>query len=151
LRRDIPELRLRVVNVTDLLVLERDALHPHGLDDTLFAGLFTTDTPVIINFHGYPSAVKQLLFGRVNPDRFQINGYQEEGTTTTPFDMAVRNGIDRFHVMKQALRAAMATNPQVAARANTLISQYEYELVDHRRYIQDHGTDPAAIANWHWE
>lgn len=151
LRADLPELRVRVVNVTDLLMLDDNALHPHGLDDDLFAALFTADCPVIVNFHGYPSAVKQLLFGRPGMERFIINGYREEGTTTTPFDMNVRNGTDRFHLMNQAIRAAAPVNPVVAMRATELVHHYEYILADHRSFIEANGHDPAVIANWRWE
>ncbi len=91
LRAEMPDLRVRVVNVTDPLILEDKTGHPHGLDAEMFNALFTPAQPVIINFHGYPSVVKQLLFGRPNIGRFHINGYREEGTTTTPFDMHVRN------------------------------------------------------------
>ncbi|HYT28932.1 MAG TPA: phosphoketolase family protein [Ktedonobacteraceae bacterium] len=150
LRHELPELRVRVVNVTDLFILEKNTAHPHGLDDEMFESLFTVDSPVIINFHGYPSAVKQLLFGRQHTRRFHINGYQEEGTTTTPFDMNVRNGTSRFHVIMQAILLAAARNPQVAVRASERIHHYEYVLVDFRRYIQEHGVDPEEIANWQW-
>ena len=149
---EMPELRIRVINVTDLMVLERDTVHPHGLDDELFEALFTAECPVIINFHGYASAVKQLLFGRPHAHnyRFHINGYQEEGTTTTPFDMNVRNGTSRYHLIMQAIRLAAARNPQVAVHASERIHHYEYVLADHRRYIQEHGVDPDAIRNWKW-
>ncbi len=148
LRAEMPELRVRVVNVTDLLVLEKESEHPHGLDAEMFEALFTPDRPVIINFHGYPSAVKQLLFGRPNVSRFHINGYREEGTTTTPFDMNVRNGTSRFHLLMQAIRLAAAHNPRVAARASERVHHYEYVLADHRRFIQENGRDPDEIANW---
>ncbi len=150
LRDEMPELRVRVVNVTDLLVLEKDTVHPHGLDHEMFEALFTADSPVIINFHGYSSAVKQLLFGRPNIHRFHINGYQEEGTTTTPFDMNVRNGTSRYHLIMQAIRLAAARNPRVAARASERVSHYEYVLADHGRYIQEHGVDPKEITEWKW-
>ncbi len=150
LRSEMPELRVRVVNVTDLLVLEEESEHPHGLDAEMFAALFTLDRPVIINFHGYPSAVKQLLFGRPNIHRFRINGYREEGTTTTPFDMSVRNGTSRFHLILQAIRMAVAHNSRVAARASERVHHYEYVLADHRRFIQENGKDPEEIANWEW-
>jgi len=114
LRSEIPELRVHVVNVTDLMVLEKDSGHPHGLDVEMFEALFTPDRPVNVNFHSYPSAVKQLLFGRANIQRFQTNGYREEGTTTTPIDMAVRNGTSRFHLIMQAIRLAAAHNARVA-------------------------------------
>ena len=151
LRDELPELRTRVVNVTDLFVLENEGIHPHGLDTQMFDALFTPDCPVIINFHGYPSAVQQLLFGRDNVNRFQINGYREEGTTTTPFDMNVRNGTDRYHLIMQAIRAAATRNPQVAVRAGELVSHYEYVLAEHHQYIQAHGSDPKEIVEWQWK
>ncbi len=151
LREEMPELRVRVVNVTDLLVLERESEHPHGLDDEMFDALFTADRPVIINFHGYPSAVKQLLFGRNNIHRFYINGYQEEGTTTTPFDMNVRNGTSRFHLIMQAIRLAASNNAYVAARASERVHYYEYILRDYRRFIEAKGVDPQEITDWHWK
>ncbi len=150
LRNELPELRVRVVNVTDLFVLEKETVHPHGLDDELFEALFTPDCPVIVNFHGYPSAVKQLLFGRNHAQRFHINGYQEEGTTTTPFDMNVRNGTSRYHVIMQAIRLAAARNPRIAARASERVHHYEYVLADFRRYIEKNGVDPEEISNWQW-
>ena len=151
LRQDIPELRVRVVNVTDLFVLENSHDHPHGLDADMFEALFTADRPVVINFHGYPSAVKQLLFGRHSVRRFHINGYQEEGTTTTPFDMNVRNGTSRYQVASQAIRLAAVQNPRVAVKASALVHRYEYILVDHHRYIQENGVDPEEITNWRWK
>src|SRR5713226_5752252 len=150
LRNERPELRVRVVNVTDLFVLEKETAHPHGLDDEMFEALFTPDAPVIVNFHGYPSAVKQLIFGRNHVRRFYINGYQEEGTTTTPFDMNVRNGTDRYHLITQAIRLASTRNPRVAARASERVHHYEYVLVAFRRYIQENGVDPEEISNWQW-
>ncbi len=151
LRRDIPDLRVRVVNVTDLFVLENSRDHPHGLDQEMFEALFGIDCPVVINFHGYPSAVKQLLFGRHNVRRFHINGYQEEGTTTTPFDMNVRNGTSRYQVASQAIRFASTRNPRVAVKASDLVHRYEYVLVAHRRYIEENGVDPEEITNWRWQ
>jgi xylulose-5-phosphate/fructose-6-phosphate phosphoketolase len=150
LRSQMPELRVRVVNVTDLLILEEKSTHPHGLDADMFDALFTSDRPVIVNFHGYPSVVKQLIFGRPNVRRFHINGYREEGTTTTPFDMLVRNHASRYHLIMQAIRLAAAYNPRVAAQANERVSQYEYVLAAHRNYIQEKGTDPDEISNWQW-
>jgi len=150
LRNEMPELRLRVVNVTDLFILEKETDHPHGLDSEMFEALFTPDIPVIVNFHGYPSAVKQLLFGRDHTRRFHINGYQEEGTTTTPFDMNVRNGTDRYHLIMQAIRLAAARNPRVAVRASERVHHYEYVLLAFRRYIDENGVDPEEISNWQW-
>ncbi len=150
LRREVPELRVRVVNVTDLLILEQETKHPHGLDQTLFEALFTSDAPVIINFHGYPSAVKQLLFGRPGTDRFTINGYREEGTTTTPFDMLVRNGTSRHGLVTQAIRAAAPRNAAVAVRASDHVLRYEYLLRRFREEILRTGNDPAEIREWRW-
>ena len=150
LRNEMPELRVRVVNVTDLFILEKETAHPHGLDSEMFEALFTPDIPVIVNFHGYPSAVKQLLFGRDHTRRFHINGYQEEGTTTTPFDMNVRNGTDRYHLIMQAIRLAAARNPHVAVRASERVHHYEYVLLSFRRYIDENGVDPEEISNWQW-
>lgn len=150
LLKEVPELRLRVVNVTDLLVLEEDSMHPHGLDQEMFNALFTDDKPVIFNFHGYPSALQQLLFHRGDTDRFVINGYREEGTTTTPFDMLVRNGASRYHIIMQALRLAAPHNPKVAAIVMEKISFFNYCLRDHQRYIQQNDIDHEEITNWTW-
>jgi len=150
LKNELPELRIRVVNVTDLLILEQNSTHPHGLDDDMFTALFTPDKPVIINFHGYPSLIKQMLFGRPTIERFQINGYQEEGTTTTPFDMQVRNGTSRYHLIMQAIRLAAQNNPRVSARANDRVRHYEYVLAAHGQYICETGEDPDEITNWQW-
>lgn len=150
LRLALPELRTRVINVTDLLTLENNSMHPHGMDKEMFNSLFTSDRPVIFNFHGYPSALKQLLFDRGDASRFHINGYMEEGTTTTPFDMAIRNKASRIHIMMQAIRAASYRNPRVAAKATSLISELEYKLRDHRAYILSHGQDPEEITSWKW-
>ncbi|MEQ8975329.1 MAG: phosphoketolase family protein [Coleofasciculus sp. C1-SOL-03] len=150
LRNELPELRIRVVNVTDLLILEQNSTHPHGLDDDMFTALFTPDKPVIINFHGYPSLIKQMLFGRPTIGRFHINGYREEGTTTTPFDMQVRNGTSRYHLIMQGIRLAAQKNPRVSARANDRVRHYEYVLAAHGQYICEHGEDPEEITNWQW-
>lgn len=150
LRRELPELRLRVVNVTDLLILENQSEHPHGLDRGLFDALFTSDRPVIINFHGYASAVEQLLFGHGVDQRFTINGYREEGTTTTPFDMLVRNGTSRYHLISQAIHLAAPHNPRVAIHASERVLFYEYRLRNFAEEIRETGRDPEEIAHWQW-
>lgn len=150
LRKELPEMRVRVINVTDLLVLESDSKHPHGLSQEMFDALFTSDRPVIFNFHGYPSALNSLLFDRGAPRRFIINGYREEGTTTTPFDLAIRNGTSRLQVAAQAIRAASGKNQVVAARALDLISSLDYQIRDHQRYIRQYGQDPSEITSWKW-
>ena len=151
LREELPALRVRVVNVTDLLILEPESFHPHGLTQENFDDLFTSDRPVIFNFHGYPSAVKQLLFDRPALARFQVNGYIEEGTTTTPFDLFVQNRASRYHVVMQAARAAAKFNPQVAAQVEAVVSRYERKLAEHQAYIRTHGVDPPEIADWKWD
>lgn len=151
LLQELPALRLRVINVTDLLVLESESRHPHGLDQEMFDSLFTHHCPVIFNFHGYPSALQQLLFHRGDTERFYVNGYLEEGTTTTPFDMLVRNKASRYHLVKQAIRLASPVNPDVAAAAMEKISHFDYILRDHRRYIVEHGDDPESIKTWTWK
>jgi len=150
LRREAPELRVRVVNVTDLLILEPDSHHPHGLSPGAFDALFTPDRPVVYNFHGYPSAVKQLLFERPGLGRFRVNGYIEEGTTTTPFALLAMNGIDRFHVLIQAVRAASPFNRAVESAADELVARCERKLADARAYAEAHGVDPPEIADWSW-
>jgi xylulose-5-phosphate/fructose-6-phosphate phosphoketolase len=150
LRRELPELRVRVVNITDLLILEPDSYHPHGLSPERFDHLFTVNRPVVFNFHGYPSAVKQLLWERPRHDRFVINGYREEGTTTTPFALLAMNGVDRYHVLMQAVRAGAARNPAVLAKADGTLRGAERRLAEHRVYVEDHGQDPEEIAEWQW-
>jgi xylulose-5-phosphate/fructose-6-phosphate phosphoketolase len=150
LRNELPDLRVRVVNLTDLLILERDSFHPHGLTPDAFVDLFTRDKPVIFNFHGYPVAVKQLLFHRPAFGRFQINGYIEEGTTTTPFDLFVQNLASRYHIVIQAVRAVAETNAKTAAQADRIVSLCEEKLTKHHDSIRKHGEDMAEVANWSW-
>lgn len=146
LRRDLPELTVRVVNVVDLLSLEAPADHPHGLSREEFGQLFTADRPVIFNFHGYPSAVHQLVHHRPRPERFHVSGYLEEGTTTTPFDLLAANGGSRYHPAMAAVRRSRG----LASIAGRLIGEYGARLAAHRRYIVEHGEDPPEIAGWTW-
>jgi xylulose-5-phosphate/fructose-6-phosphate phosphoketolase len=150
LREELPDLRVRVVNVTDLLILQLNSFHPHGLTAQAFADLFTAEQPVIFNSHGYPVAVKQLLFDRPAFRRFEINGYIEEGTTTTPFDLFVQNLASRYHIVMQAVRAAAETNSKVAAQADQIVSRYEQKLREHHDYIRQHGEDMPEIVDWKW-
>ncbi len=152
LRMEIPALRVRVVNVVDLFALAPPPEHPHGVDLEIFEGLFTKQRPVIINFHGYPSAIRQLLFGRPNVERFHINGYREEGTTTTPFDMQVRNRTDRYHLIMQAIRLAAnsAHNQRIAVQMNKLLCHYRAVLEEQREFILQHGKDSDKITQWQW-
>ena len=150
LRQDLPDLRLRVVNVTDLLILDHKTYHPHGLDPEQFASFFTADRPVVFNFHGYPSAVEQLLFGRGDGARFRINGYCEEGNTTTPFDMLVQNGTSRYHLAIQIIRAAAPRNATVANKAGKQEKEYNRRLASFQKEILDTGKDPDEITHWKW-
>jgi xylulose-5-phosphate/fructose-6-phosphate phosphoketolase len=146
LREELPELAVRVVNVVDLLVLDSVAGHPHRMDDEEFARLFTADRPVIFNFHGYPSAIHQLIYKRSHSQRFHVRGYVEEGTTTTPFDMLVRNQTSRYHIVMEALRRVSG----FSSRAAPIIERYERKLREHRRYIEQEGVDPPEIRDWTW-
>jgi len=150
LREAVPDWRVRVVNVTDLMTLGIPQKYPHGLDDGRFERLFPRDVPVVFNFHGYTAAIKQLLFERPGNGRFEINGYREEGTTTTPFDMQVRNRTSRYHLVMQAARRMAALHPSLAARAEELVRGCERSLSDHRAYICERGEDPAEITKWEW-
>jgi xylulose-5-phosphate/fructose-6-phosphate phosphoketolase len=146
LREELPELAVRVVNVVDLLVLDSVAGHPHRMDDEEFARLFTANCPVIFNFHGYPSAIHQLIYKRSHPQRFHVRGYVEEGTTTTPFDMLARNQTSRYHILMEALRRVSG----FSSRAAPIIERYERKLREHRRYIEQEGVDPPEIRDWAW-
>lgn len=150
LQRDLPEARIRVINITDLLILELDSFHPHGLSPQAFNDLFTPDRPVILNFHGYPSAVKQLLWGRPHHERFLINGYQEEGTTTTPYTLLSVNGVDRYSLMLQAVKALQEQDPTLKNRCTSLHSEYEHSKEAALAYAREHGTDSPEISGWEW-
>ena len=146
LRRDVPELRVRVVNVTDLMVLDSQKHHPHGMNAAAFEALFTRDRPVVFTFHGYPSAIHQLIYDRPRPERFHVKGYIEEGTTTTPFDMLARNGTSRYQLASEAIRRAGTLGTPGEAR----IQEYEARLAEHGAYIRGHGDDPEEITGWRW-
>ena len=150
LRAEAPNWRVRVVNVTDLLVLGIPQKYPHGLDEGQFQRLFPLGAPVIFNFHGFTAAIKQLCWERPEQERFDINGYREEGTTTTPFDMHVLNTTSRFHVVIQTARKIAARNPKVATQAEALIRKYESKLREHKKYIVEHGVDTPEITHWKW-
>jgi xylulose-5-phosphate/fructose-6-phosphate phosphoketolase len=146
LRHHAPELRVRVVNVVDLMGLYPPDVHPHGLQDDAFRALFTADAPVIFAFHGYPRAVHDLLHGRPEPRRFHVRGYCEEGTTTTPFDMVVRNGMSRYHLCIEAIRRAR----RPVARALALSGQCRQILARHAVYIEREMEDLPEIRDWVW-
>ncbi len=141
-----PTLRVRVVNVVDLMKLESNNKHPHGLTDDEYDGLFTTDKPIIFAFHGYPSLVHQLVYNRHNTN-LHVAGYQEEGTITTPFDMRVQNKIDRYNLVLSALNNL----PSLGNKASSLREWCKEKLIEHKEYIKEHGVDMDEIVNWTFE
>jgi len=150
LREQMPSWRVRVVNVTDLMTLGVPWKYPHGLEEDRFERLFPLDCPVVFNFHGYTAAIKQLCWERRDNHRFDVNGYREEGSTTTPFDMHIRNRTSRYHVAIQAARKISRRQPAIASRAEELIRLYERKIREHRPWIEKHGCDPDEITRWAW-
>ena len=146
LRAHLPNLKIRVVNVIDLMKLQPESEHPHGLSDTEFDELFTTDKPVIFAFHGYPWLVHRLTYRRTNHDNIHVRGYKEEGTITTPFDMTVLNDLDRFHLVMDAIDRL----PQTGEAGIALQQQLAAKLIEHRQYITTFGQDMPEIRNWTW-
>jgi xylulose-5-phosphate/fructose-6-phosphate phosphoketolase len=150
LRERAPDWRVRVVNVVNLQVLGIPQKYPHGLPEDRFERLFPLGVPVIFNFHGYTAAIKQLVWERPGNDRFDVNGYREEGTTTTPFDMQIRNRTSRFHVVIQAAQKMARRKPGVAAHAESLVLDYERRIAEHGEYIHAHGADLPEITGFRW-
>jgi len=146
LRKALPDLAIRVVNVVDLMTLEAHQHHPHGLDDRAFDGIFTKDKPVIFAYHGYPYLIHRLTYSRANHDNIHVRGYQEEGTTTTPFDMVVLNELDRFHLAIEAIERV----PGLAVSAAAVKQRFQDKLIAHKRYVCEHGEDMPEIREWSW-
>ncbi|MFY0255355.1 phosphoketolase [Chitinophaga sp. 30R24] len=147
LRKHLPDLKIRVINIVDLLKLERHTEHPHGLTDKDFDSLFTTNKPVIFAFHGYPWLIHRLTYNRVNNNNIHVRGYKEEGTITTAFDMTVLNDMDRFHLVMDAIDRL----PQTGSKGIYLKQQLQDKLVEHKQYIAANGEDMPEIRHWQWE
>jgi xylulose-5-phosphate/fructose-6-phosphate phosphoketolase len=147
LREYFPELRIRVVNVVDLMTLQPESEHPHGISDRDFDAIFTTNRPVIFAYHGYPWLIHRLTYRRTNHPNLHVRGYKEEGTTTTPFDMVVLNELDRFHLVLDVIERVPGIRP-VAAYARQEIRD---RLIEHKRYVSNYGQDMPEIRNWEWE
>jgi xylulose-5-phosphate/fructose-6-phosphate phosphoketolase len=146
LRQHLPELKVRVVNVVDLMRLQPEEEHPHGLSSAEFDSLFTTDKPILFNYHGYPWLIHRLTYRRTNHHNLHVRGFKEEGTTTTPFDMAVRNNIDRFQLVIDVIDRV----PTLASSAALVRQAMHDKLSDHRHYIVEHGEDMPEIREWKW-
>jgi xylulose-5-phosphate/fructose-6-phosphate phosphoketolase len=146
IRTHLSDVKVRVINVIDLLKLQPSTEHPHGMADRDFDDLFTRDRPVIFAYHGYPWLVHRLAYRRTNHDNFHVRGYKEEGTTTTPFDMAVRNDMDRFHLVADVIDRLSGLAP----RAGHVKQWLRDKLIEHQQYITRHGDDMPEIRNWRW-
>jgi xylulose-5-phosphate/fructose-6-phosphate phosphoketolase len=146
LRKALPNLKIRVVNVVDLMTLQSKEQHPHGLSDRDFDSLFTRDKPVIFAYHGYPYLIHRLTYKRANHAGMHVRGYAEEGTTTTPFDMVVLNQLDRFHLAIEAIERV----PGLDIAAAHVKQEFRDTLIEHSRYVREHGEDMPQIRDWVW-
>jgi xylulose-5-phosphate/fructose-6-phosphate phosphoketolase len=146
LRQRFPELKVRVINVVDLMTLQPQSEHPHGLSDKEFDSLFTTNKPIIFAFHGYPWLIHRLTYRRTNHRNLHVRGYKEEGTTTTPFDMVVLNDLDRFHLVMDVIERV----PKLETVGAHLLQEMRDKRFEHKRYITEHGEDMPEIRDWKW-
>jgi xylulose-5-phosphate/fructose-6-phosphate phosphoketolase len=146
LREHVPDLSIRVVNVVNLMKLQSASEHPHGLPDAEFDAIFTAERPIVFAFHGYPWLIHRLTYKRRNHHNLHVRGYKENGTTTTPFDMAVLNDIDRFHLVNDVIDRV----PDLASRAAYAKQTIRETLSRHRSYIAEHGEDLPEVRNWRW-
>jgi xylulose-5-phosphate/fructose-6-phosphate phosphoketolase len=147
LRERIPDLKVRVINIVDLMTLQPPSEHPHGLSDKDFDSLFTTDKPTIFAFHGYPWLIHRLTYRRKNHENLHVRGYKEEGTTTTPFDMTVLNDLDRFHLVIDVIDRV----PGLSTRYAHVKQDMRDKLVSHRQYVCEFGDDMPEIRDWVWK
>ncbi|MEM7714108.1 MAG: phosphoketolase family protein [Cyanobacteria bacterium P01_A01_bin.68] len=147
LRKNFPELKIRVVNVVDLMTLQPENEHPHGLSDKDFDSIFTTDKPIIFAFHGYPWLIHRLTYRRTNHKNLHVRGYKEEGTTTTPFDMVVMNELDRFNLADDVIDRV----PHLRYKAAHVKQMLHEKLIEHKQYVREHGEDMPEIRDWKWE
>ena len=141
----LPKLKIRFINVVDLFKLQTSKKHPHGLTDDEFDALFTKKKPIIFNFHGYPTLIHELLYERENHNII-VKGYIEEGSITTPFDMRVQNGIDRFNLVKDVCRMV----PNLGSKGVYLSKLMSEKLVEHKEYIHEYGVDMPEVSTWKW-
>jgi xylulose-5-phosphate/fructose-6-phosphate phosphoketolase len=146
LRQRFPDLKIRVINVVDLMTLQPQSEHPHGLSDKEFDLLFTTNKPIIFAFHGYPWLIHRLTYRRTNHRNLHVRGYKEEGTTTTPFDMVVLNDLDRFHLVMDVIDRV----PKLETVGAHLLQEMRDRRYEHRHYIAEHGEDMPEIRDWKW-
>ena len=146
MREHLSDLKIRVVNVVDLMKLQPPSEHPHGLSDMDFDEIFTKDKPVIFAFHAYPWLIHRLTYRRTNHDNIHVRGYKEEGTITTAFDMTVLNDLDRFHLVMDTIDRL----PQTGDKGIYLKQQLKDKLIEHKQYINKYGEDLPEIRNWKW-
>ncbi|MEJ2078245.1 MAG: phosphoketolase, partial [Acidobacteriota bacterium] len=146
LRQNFPDLKVRMVNVVDLMTLEPKSEHPHGLSDADFDSLFTKDKPIIFAFHGYPWLIHRLTYRRTNHRNLHVRGYKEEGTTTTPFDMVVMNNLDRFDLVMDVIDRV----PRLGTRAAHVKQAMRDQLIEHKNYVREHGDDLPEVKDWKW-
>jgi xylulose-5-phosphate/fructose-6-phosphate phosphoketolase len=145
LRQHLPDLKIRVINIVDLMRLQPECEHPHGLSETDYDQMFTRDKPIVFAFHGYPGLIHRLTYRRTNRN-LHVRGYKEEGTITTAFDMRVQNEIDRFHLVIDVVDRV----PDLGTKGAYLKQLMQDRLVEHKHYIDQHGKDLPEIRNWMW-